>query len=48
MVLNIATNGAVPGGAKGGVWGMIIFGGLALIVLSVIQKIQKIRNARKG
>ncbi len=34
LVLNKTTNGAVPGGAIGGVMGMLVFGGLAWIALA--------------
>ncbi len=34
MVLNMTTKGAVPGGAIGGVLGMMVFGGPAWIILS--------------
>lgn len=37
MVLNILTNGAVPGGGQGGVLGMLIFGGLAWLVLRFVK-----------
>ncbi len=39
FILNITTHGQIPGGAKGGVFGMILFGGPAWIILWIIQKI---------
>jgi hypothetical protein len=37
MVLNITTNGAVPGGGQGGLLGMFVFGGLAWLVLRFVK-----------
>jgi len=37
LVLNIITNGAVPGGFVGGVLGFLVFGGLAAFVVYVLM-----------
>ncbi len=37
FVLNILTEGAVPGGYIGGILGALIFGGLAALILKLME-----------
>jgi hypothetical protein len=48
QILNAVTNGEIPGGGRGGVIGLIVFGGPAWLILYLIQRRQRHSAQQSG